>query len=117
MGPEQLPPEGLLATIVLVTVSVPPLFTMPPPPGERSSKEPKPSALLPEKVLLVTVSVLPASLKMPPPKPRPCQPALALLPEKVLVTVSVPSLSMPPPVSPTALPEKVLLVTHSVPSL
>ena len=69
--------------VLLVTVSVPPVLTMPPPAL---------LALLPEKVLLVTVSV-PPSLKMPPPPPP------ALLPEKVLlVTVSVPPLlKMPPP--------------------
>jgi hypothetical protein len=47
--PKQLPPEVLFTTIVLVTVSVPPLLAMAPPP--------RPPALLPEKVLLVTATV------------------------------------------------------------
>ncbi|HXQ24072.1 MAG TPA: hypothetical protein VN812_20490 [Candidatus Acidoferrales bacterium] len=81
-APPQLPPEVLLATIVLVTVTVPEKLSMPPP-------------LLAEKVLLVIVTV-PPKLPMPPPPPLP-----PLLPAKVLlVMVTVPPvLKMPPPPS------------------
>ena len=106
--PLQLPPEVLLAMIVLMKVAGP---QMPPPAS---------LALLPEKVLLVTVTV-PSWIRMAPPLPpqgTPAQePRWALLPEKVLlVTVSVPlrMLRMPPP-SNAVLPEKVLLVTVPVP--
>src|SRR5881396_1973347 len=98
---KQLPPEVLLARMLLAMTVVPKLAMAPPPPG----------AELPEKVLLATVRVPPPWLLLlmaPPP--------LALLPEKVqLVRVSVPSLKMAPPKSPGALlPEKVLLVTVTV---
>ena len=96
-----LPEKVLLVT--LVTVAAP--LTMAPP------IEP---ALLPEKVLLVTVRVLP--LEMAPPLPSVVT-RRAELAEKVLsVTVAVPgeSIEMAPP--PRALlPEKVLLLTLSVP--
>src|SRR5207244_1296500 len=136
----QLPPAVLLARMLLVTVSGP---------GSRLELKMAPPsplrALLPEKVLLVTVAVPFTSLRMAPP-PKKARPALvpeiglfvrvawpwsstrtesplaALLPEKVLlVTVSVPSLTMAPPEAPTTetapLPEKVQLVTVSVPPL
>src|SRR5439155_2405954 len=68
----QLPPEVLLARMLLVTVRVPVFEMAPPLPG---------GALLPEKVQLVTVTV--PSLKIAPPK------FPALLSEKVqLVTVA-----------------------------
>ena len=55
---------------------------------------------------------------MPPPSAPTGKRPPALLPEKVLlVTVSVPTLAMPPPPMPALLPEKVLLVTVSVPPL
>ena len=51
-------------------------------------------------------------MNIPPPA------AWAVLPEKVLlVTVSVPTLAIPPPVPREILPEKVLLATVSVPLL
>src|SRR5438093_80082 len=97
---KQLPPEVLLARMLLAMTVVPKLAMAPPPPG----------AELPEKVLLATVRVPPPWLLLlmaPPP--------LALLSEKVLlVTLSAPLLWIAP--SPL-LPEKVLLVTFRVPSL
>src|SRR2546425_3924379 len=99
MVPLQLPPEVLLARMLLPTVTDPMPTLMAPPVA----------ALLPEKVLLVTVT-LPA-LPMAPP-------SVALLPEKVqLVTVSGKppktfEMAPPSPGAPDALlPEKVLVVT------
>src|SRR5438128_330745 len=104
----QLPPEVLLARMVLTTITVTGSCN----PRELSLQmAPPPGALLPEKVQLVTVSLLP--LKMAPP-------SKALLPKKVLlVTLSVPArvFMMAPPLKPALLPEKVLLVTLSVPPL
>src|SRR5438445_10103003 len=74
----QLPPEVLLVTMLLTTVTVPPLPTAM-------------AALLPEKVLLVTVRM--SKLLMAPPM-------LALLPEEVLlvkVTVCAVMKMAPPP--------------------
>src|SRR6266702_3733642 len=106
----QLPPEALLARMLLTTITVTGSCN----PRELSLQmAPPPGALLPEKVLLVTLSV-PARLFMMAPPLKP-----ALLPEKVLlVTLSVPPLAMAPP-SPkpgaVLLPEKVLLVTVAMP--
>src|SRR6266481_3834938 len=92
----QLPPEVLLARMLLVTVSGP---------GSRLELKMAPpsplGALLSEKVLLVTVSV--PSLAMAPPASE------ALLPKKVLlVTLSAPPLlTMAPPPPGEELPEKV----------
>src|ERR687897_979688 len=83
MVPAQFPPEGLLATIVFLSETVPAFIPRPPPDWV---------ALLPERVELLTVSVPDAAFHMPPP------PMLALLPERVeLFTVSVPLLNMPAP--------------------
>src|SRR5918997_5807110 len=108
MVPEQLPPEGLLATIVFLSETVPPLLDRLPPM----------LALLPERVELLTVSV-PPWLNMPPPA------ILALLPERVeLLTVAVPDAAFhippPPPAAISVkalLPERVELFTVSVPLL
>src|SRR5438093_382187 len=128
----QLPPEVLLARMVLTTITVTGSCN----PRELSLQmAPPPGALLPEKVQLVTVSLLP--LKMAPPskallpkkvllvtvrvrKWEMAPPSNALLPKKVLlVTLSVPArvFMMAPPLKPALLPEKVLLVTLSVPPL
>src|SRR5918998_1477100 len=88
MVPEQLPPEGLLATIVFLSETVPPLLDRLPPAIW---------ALLPERVELLTVAVPDAAFHMPPPPPAAIS-VKALLPERVeLFTVSVPLLNMPPP--------------------
>src|SRR6266516_1882593 len=95
----QLPPEALLARMLLTTITVTGSCN----PRELSLQ----MALSPEKVQLVTVSLLP--LKMAPP-------SKALLPKKVLlVTVRVRKWEMAPP-SNALLPKKVLLVTLSVPA-
>ena len=72
---------------------------------------PKVTALLAENVELLMLEVLLESLKMPPPK-------FAILPENVeLVTVRAPLLKIPPPKSPTVLPEMVELPMLRVPEL
>src|SRR2546425_12714469 len=106
MGPPrpdtlQLPPDVLLARMLLVTVTVSVLPLKMAPPSV--------AALLLEKVLLVTVRV--PSLRMAPLS------AAALLLEKVLlVTVSVPPLvlKIAPPVRLALLPEKGGLGTAAV---
>src|SRR5207253_51339 len=114
----QLPPEGLLATVLLiiVTVATPPetipLQTAPPPTGLPTAllptAPPPPAApMLPEKVLSVTVSVPPLMMATSDPP---------LLPEKVqLVTVIVLTLLVMTPPLTALLPEKVQLVTVTVP--
>src|SRR5215207_530065 len=116
MVPPQFSPEaeGLLATMVFLSVAVPSSLCMPPPPKEKG-----PLLVLPEKVELLTVTV-PGFMAVPllymPPPTR-----VALLPEKVeLLTVTVPPLlDMPPPPGNwsllTLLPERVELLTVSVP--
>src|SRR2546427_264460 len=107
----QLPPAVLLARMLLVTVSGPGSEL------ELKMAPPLPlGALLPEKVQLVTVAVPLTSLLMAPPPVK----ALPALPWKVLVVASVgPFEKIAPPEAPTAalLPEKVQLVTVSVPPL
>src|SRR6266446_2957618 len=128
----QLPPAVLLARMLLVTVSGP---------GSRLELKMAPPsplrALLPKKVLLVTL-ILPLLPMAPPPpgeelpekvqlvtvsgKRLPLEIAPPLLPEKVLlVTFVVPIEKIAPPEAPTTetapLPEKVQLVTVSVPPL
>src|SRR5438132_1113635 len=116
--------EALLPKkVLLVTLTLPPLLTMAPPPpallpekvqlvtvsGKRLPLKIAPP-LLPEKVLLVTFVVPKSATLMAPP----------LLPEKVLlVTFVVPFEKIAPPEAPTTapLPEKVQLVTVSVPPL
>src|SRR5215204_441581 len=143
MVPAQFSPEaeGLLATIVFLSVAVlPPSLCMPPPPKEKGPllvlpekvelltvtvpgfmavpllymPPPTRVALLPEKVELLTVTV-PPLLDMPPPPGTPS--TTALLPERVeLLTVTVPPLlAMPPPEKPSLLPERVELLTVTVP--
>src|SRR5262245_7375508 len=128
-GP-QFPPEVLLASMLLVTVRVPPLLKTAPPasvaplpakvllvtvatPGLATAMAPPAAALLPVKVLLIAARV--SVVKMAPPKAT-LQQALTRLPEKVLlVTVRMPVPEMAPPLV-AVLPEKVLLVTVRVPT-
>lgn len=71
---------------------------------------PPPNALLPANVLLVAVAVEPRTTCMAPPLP------VALFPEKVLLmTNSMPTLAMPPPSVLVVLLLKVLSRTVSVP--
>src|SRR5215510_9145647 len=106
----KMPPPSLTARlpdrVLFVIVSVP-KFAMPPPS----------LAELPDRVLLVIVSV-PPKLPMPPPSPGTPPTPMAELPDTVLlVTVSVPpSLRMPPPLG-AELRDRVLLVIVSVPLL
>src|SRR5918995_6060856 len=104
MVPAQFPPEGLLATIVFLSETVPAFIPRPPPDWV---------ALLPERVELLTV-IVPPWLYMPPPL------VSVVLPERVeLLTVSVPDAAfhMPPPPMLALLPERVELFTVSVPLL
>src|ERR671910_1854781 len=104
MVPAQFPPEGLLATIVFLSETVPAFIPRPPPDWV---------ALLPERVELLTV-IVPPWLYMPPPK------LSVVLPERVeLLTVIVPDAAfhMPPPPMLALLPERVELFTVSVPLL
>ncbi len=88
------PPPLLPLRVLLLTVNVPPLLKMPPPPFT--------VAELLERVLL-----LPQRGKMPPP---------VGVPERVLLlTVNVPWFKMPPPALAAELPERVLLLTVNVP--
>ena len=77
----QLPPEGLLARMLLVTVAVAAMDTL-------KIAPPLLAALLSEKVLFVTVRIPPFSM---------APPSKLVLPEKVLLaTVKLPKLAMAP---------------------
>ena len=83
MEPAQLPPLGLSATIVLLTVTVPPLLKMPPPIAQGFCRRRRQWPIA-EKVLLLTVSM---------PQCRCLRLELAQLPVKVLLlTVTMPEL-------------------------
>ena len=100
-------PAELSARLPSVTVSVPRLSIAPPL---------SPAELF-EKLELVTVNVLAAWLSIPPPIEAVLPSAGVLPPNWVDVTVSVPELSMPPPLLVAALVVKAEPVTVTMPAL
>lgn len=100
IGTDDVTPGRMDATIVLVSVTVPPLLLMPPPVV----------AVFRFIVQLVSVTV-PAVVSIPPPEP----PGLELPLTVQLVSESVPLLEIPPPLWPAVFPLRVQLVSVAVP--